>query len=164
MSIDTPVRLQNSASAARIRSMTAAGSAPAKWGNRTCTGLFDQPGLCLYPVDHAPNGPFISGNWAAYVSVVAQLVSCKTLGKQSTLPLLREPCQGPLRIARKGSREGLHEAKNRSHKPAIAVAISAACARDKEVTASRRSIGCDEPMEQHRGRAAAVMAKLLSRC
>ena len=67
VSIDTPVRLQNSASAARIRSMTAAGSAPAKWGNRTCTGLFDQPGLCLYPVDHAPNGPFISGNWAAYV-------------------------------------------------------------------------------------------------
>ena len=29
VSIDTPVRLQNSASAARIRSMTAAGSAPA---------------------------------------------------------------------------------------------------------------------------------------
>ena len=38
----------------------------AKWGNRTCTGLFDQGGLCLYPVDHSPNGPFISGNWAAY--------------------------------------------------------------------------------------------------
>ena len=38
----------------------------AKWGNRTCTGLFDQGGLCLYPVDFAPNGPFISGNWAAY--------------------------------------------------------------------------------------------------
>ena len=38
----------------------------AKWGNRTCTGLFDQGGLCLYPVDNAPNGPFISGNWAAY--------------------------------------------------------------------------------------------------
>ena len=37
----------------------------AKWGNRTCTGLFDQGGLCLYPVDEAPNGPFISGNWAA---------------------------------------------------------------------------------------------------
>ena len=27
------------------------------------------------------------------------------------------------------------------------------------MTASRRSIGCDEPMEQHRGRAAAAMAK-----
>ena len=39
----------------------------AKWGNRTCTGLFNQDGLCLYPVDHAPNGPFISANWAAYV-------------------------------------------------------------------------------------------------
>ena len=37
----------------------------ARFGNRTCTGLFDQPGLCLYPVDHAPNGPFVSGNWAA---------------------------------------------------------------------------------------------------
>ena len=39
----------------------------------------------------------------------------KTLGKQSTHPLLREPCQGPLRIARKGSwrsREGLLEAKS----------------------------------------------------
>ena len=38
-----------------------------RFGNRTCTGLFDQPGLCLYPVDHAPKGPFISANWAAYV-------------------------------------------------------------------------------------------------
>ena len=37
----------------------------ARFGNRTCTGLFDQGGLCLYPVDEAPNGPFISGNWAA---------------------------------------------------------------------------------------------------
>ena len=37
----------------------------ARWGNKTCTGLFDQGGLCLYPVDEAPNGPFISGNWAA---------------------------------------------------------------------------------------------------
>ena len=39
----------------------------ARWGNKTCTGLFDQAGLCLYPVDHAPNGPFISGNWAAFL-------------------------------------------------------------------------------------------------
>ena len=39
----------------------------AKWGNRTCTGLFNQGGLCLYPVDHAPNGPFLSGNWAAFL-------------------------------------------------------------------------------------------------
>ena len=38
-----------------------------KWGNRTCAGLFDQGGLCLYPVDRAPNGPFISGNWAAFL-------------------------------------------------------------------------------------------------
>ena len=57
------------------------------------------------------------------------------------------------------SREGLLEAKNRSHKPAIAVAISAACARDKEMTASRRSIGCDEPLVQRRRCAAAAMAK-----
>ena len=64
------------------------------------------------------------------------------------------------REERSGARaRGLLEAKNLSHKPAIAVAISAACARDKEMTASRRSIGCDEPMEQHRGRAAAAMAK-----
>ena len=38
-----------------------------KWGNKTCTGLFDQGGPCLYPVDRAPNGPFISGNWAAFL-------------------------------------------------------------------------------------------------
>ena len=86
----------------------------------------------------------------------------KTLGKQSTHPLLREPCQGPLHIARKGPgarARGLLEAKNRSHKPAIAVAISAACARDKEMTASRHSIGCDEPLVQRRSCAAAAMAK-----
>ena len=49
----------------------------------------------------------------------------KTLGKQSTLPLLREPCQGPLRIARKGSwrsREGLLEAKSTPYN-AVAAAL-----------------------------------------
>ena len=55
------------ATASTARALNLRRAYAAKWGNRTCTGLFDQGGLCLYPVDRAPNGPFISGNWAAFL-------------------------------------------------------------------------------------------------
>mmetsp|Transcript_29872 Transcript_29872/g.92453 ORF Transcript_29872/g.92453 Transcript_29872/m.92453 type:complete len:195 (-) Transcript_29872:41-625(-) len=38
-----------------------------RWGNESCAGLFEQDGLCMYNVDFAAMGPFVSGNWAAYV-------------------------------------------------------------------------------------------------
>ena len=32
-----------------------------RWGNESCAGLFDQDGLCMYNVDFAAMGPFVSG-------------------------------------------------------------------------------------------------------
>mmetsp|Transcript_10880 Transcript_10880/g.32457 ORF Transcript_10880/g.32457 Transcript_10880/m.32457 type:complete len:187 (-) Transcript_10880:53-613(-) len=38
-----------------------------RWGDEACAGLFDQDGLCVFDVDYEPKGPFVSGNWAAYL-------------------------------------------------------------------------------------------------